>query len=1058
MPLENHAMSADSLSIPAESLLEHREFVRRLARSLVHDEHAAADLVQDTWVEALRRPPTSTSGMRAWLASVVRTRARNKARGEERRTSRELAAAREETDRTEEILRERFALQHKVVEAVLALKEPYKTVVLLHYYEGLTPSAIAARRGAPSGTVRAQLARAHELLRERLDAEFGGARAAWSTGLLGLTRAGGAVLAAKLALLGALCVALGVPTILWVGRSSTKAAPPLVAAAARPLEASPPVEPDPSSTPTAVASARAALPASAQRVPSRPSAPAQARAEIHGRFVLPDGKPANGVSVEVQGTPGNEERVAEFGAPKDWSVPPATTGADGKFSVTLDPPRAFQFIVRAKLGGFCTETWRWNEIEPGASKDLGDVTLRRGGSVAGRVVDAKGRPVPQDWTVRADGVDPHSPSDRERVRAWGPVDRATGEFRLDGLAPGPNNLTASSRAAHGIQGPRVEIRAGEVAHAEIVYDGPDLGSRITVELFAEPSFLVLESPPEIVLQGPGAETRKAKRIPRSQNFAFEGVPPGDYTLAIDDPRFRPWTATGIAPGQTVRADLQGSASLRLTVVDAKTGAAVPRYTATLRFDRTRMRPNTVTLVPHNTDPPENGRFDGLLATSQTLIVGAPGYADLVLPLGDLQRDEARAVKVSLSSGARLSGRVVQGPEKKVLSGVQVYLVPAAPRDRPPRMSLVRTDPAVKSTRSDESGRFAFTTLPAGSFDVVAECRPGIFAKAVGVALGASETKDDVELAYPAFGGLKGRVLGPEGASFEGLSLYARPANESTAQGVRDRPMYFWTPPQDLRTPISADGSYDMDALEAGTTRVTLEFPMVTRPTTGDGFASDLGAWVELGTFDVPHDAVTQRDFDLRSAFPGTARFTATLAGGMAAIGAVVEVQNNNESRPFAAAAVLDDHGQARIGPLPPGSYKLLLRDVDTEWFYFVPNALEIPAAGESSSSVDVPLVSGELSVVDADSGEPLASPQLRIRLDGIPRSPVVGVRRSPWVVIRTDAAGRAKVRLPPGRYWLLHELDVHNPTEEDPKAVAFDWTDQGPSPAVLRLAKPAEAK
>ena len=132
-------MSADSLSIPAESLLEHREFVRRLARSLVRDEHAAQDLVQDTWLEALRRPPHSISGVRAWLASVVRTRARNRARGEARRTTRELAAAREEADRSEHGLHERFAMQHKVVEAVLALREPYKTVVLLHYYEGLSP-------------------------------------------------------------------------------------------------------------------------------------------------------------------------------------------------------------------------------------------------------------------------------------------------------------------------------------------------------------------------------------------------------------------------------------------------------------------------------------------------------------------------------------------------------------------------------------------------------------------------------------------------------------------------------------------------------------------------------------------------------------------------------------------------------------------------------------------------------------------------------------------------------------------------------------------------------
>jgi RNA polymerase sigma-70 factor (ECF subfamily) len=1046
MPSENPAMSADSLSIPAESLLEHREFVRRLARSLVRDEHAAQDLAQDAWLEALRRPPRSSSGLRAWLASVVRTRARNKARGEARRTSRELAAAREETDRSEHGLHERFAMQHKVVEAVLALREPYKTVVLLHYYEGLSPSAIAARRGAPSGTVRAQLTRAHELLRERLDAEFGGARAAWAAGLLALARRTG--LAHTLALLGALGVALGIPAILWVGRSSPKTAPPLAASAARSLEASPPVEPEPASAPASVASARAVVPSETQRVSARPDAPAQARAEIHGRFSLPDGKPANGVSVEVEGSPANDERVAAYGAPKDWSVPPAATGADGKVSMTLDPPRAFQFFVRAKLEGFCTETWRWIEIEPGASKDLGEVTMRRSGSVAGRIVDTKGRPVQQSWTVQAESLDRDPRSGREPVRAWISADRATGEFRLEGLAPGPNKLRINP-FVHGIQEARVEIRVGELAHAEIVYDGPDLGSRITVSIVAEPIVAVLDSPPEIVLQGPGAEERKAKLVPGSQNFVFEGIPPGDYTLVIDDPRFRPWTAKHVEPGHSVKADLQGSASLRLSVVDARTGETVPRYTATLRLDRTRMRPNTFTLVPNNTDPPEDGRFDGLLATSQTLIVGAPGYADLVLPLGDLKPDELRAVEASLSNGASISGRVVQGPAKKTLSGVEVYIVPAVPRDGSFRMVAPRKYAPPKSTRTDESGRFEFTMLPAGTFDVVAECRPGIVAEADGVALGASDRKGDIELTLPALGHLRGRVLGPGGASFEGLSVYARPAKESTEQGIRDLPTHrYWTPPQDLWTPIAADGSYVIDALEAGATQVTLEFPMVVRPTMIDGVSHETGAWMELGTLDVRPDADTQRDFDLRSAFPGTARFTATLAGGAAAIGAVVEVQNDNEIRPIAAAAMLDDHGQARIGPLPPGSYKLLLRGVDTEWFYFAPTALEIRPAGESHSSVEVPLASGDLIVVNADSGDPLASSQLQIRLDGNPRSPAVA--------IHTDAAGRAKVRLPPGRYRLGHGSDVED--GNDPGAIAFDWSDHGAMPAVLRLGKPAEAK
>ena len=1045
MPSENPRMSADSLSIPAESLLEHREFVRRLAQSLARDEHAAQDLVQETWLEALRRPPHSTSKLRAWLASVVRTRARNKARGEARRTSSEQAAAREEADRSEHRLRERFAMQHKVVEAVLALREPYKTVVLLRYYEGLSPSAIAARRGAPSGTVRAQLTRAHELLRERLDAEFGGERAAWSAWLLALARPRGMALGPKLALVGALCLAAAIPAALHLASPSGKTAPPLAASRPRDLvAATPAVDPGSLAVPASAASDRAAIPGEAREVVASRTAPVLPSAEIRARFLLPDGSPAKGVSLAVEGRALDHELLEKFGAPKDWSVPVAESGSDGSLSIPLDPPPAFTFFARAALDGFCSEEWRWNAIDPGTTKDLGDVTLRPGGAVVGRIVDVRDRPVQQAWIVYAEGVNPASTSGKEPVRGRAQADRATGEFRIDGLAAGPNKLTAYARVASWIQGPSVEIRAGEVVHADIRYDGPDLGSRITVRLSTEPGFLVDESPPEVVLEGPGIETR---RLRGSRNLAFEDVPPGVYALSIDDPRFRAWSATGVAPGQDVSAKLLGSASLHLSVVDAKTGEAVPRYSAIVHFDRTDWRPNTVALVPRDTDPPEDGRFDGLLASDQTLIVASPGYADLVLPLAGLRPDEVREVQARMSHGATLSGRVVQGAAKKTLPGVEVHLVPAVPRDAAFRLLPSRTSPDVRSTRSDENGRFVFTLLPSGTFDVVAEWRPGIVAEADGVPLGATETKEDVELALPAVGRLRGRVLGPEGASYEGLSLYARPARETTEEGSKDLPTYrCWTPPQELRAPLSADGSFDL-SLEAGANQVTLEFPMVLRPTGFNSTAHEEGAWVELGTVDVRPDGDTVHDFDLRSAFPGTVRFSATLAGAPA-VGAVVEVLGENELRPISAAAVLDDHGQARIGPLPPRSYKLLLRAADTEWFYCAPSVLEVRAASESRMSVDVPLLAGELNVVNADSGEPFTSPQLLIRLDGNPRSPAAA--------IHTDAEGRAKIRLPPARYLLGRGYDRESGNA--PGAVAFDWTEHGSSPAVLRLERAGEDK
>src|SRR5262245_4080883 len=78
--------------IEIEELLGHAGWLRRLATSLVRDPGAADDLVQDTWIAALRRPPAAEP--RAWLARVARNLAHNARRaGARRATHEELARA-----------------------------------------------------------------------------------------------------------------------------------------------------------------------------------------------------------------------------------------------------------------------------------------------------------------------------------------------------------------------------------------------------------------------------------------------------------------------------------------------------------------------------------------------------------------------------------------------------------------------------------------------------------------------------------------------------------------------------------------------------------------------------------------------------------------------------------------------------------------------------------------------------------------------------------------------------------------------------------------------------
>lgn len=175
---------ANAAQLTPQALVEHRAFVLALARSLTRDDASAEDLAQDALLAGLRHPP-ATSSVRGWLATVLRTRAVDRARGEQRRAARERAVARPEASTSGATSLEQVELQHGVVSAVLALEEPYRSVVVAVYYDGLTPAEYAERRGVPAGTVRAQLSRALAQLRTKLDAQHGDRRA-WSAALLGL--------------------------------------------------------------------------------------------------------------------------------------------------------------------------------------------------------------------------------------------------------------------------------------------------------------------------------------------------------------------------------------------------------------------------------------------------------------------------------------------------------------------------------------------------------------------------------------------------------------------------------------------------------------------------------------------------------------------------------------------------------------------------------------------------------------------------------------------------------------------------------------------------------
>ena len=205
-------MHVDSSRSPTEALPSEAAFVHRLARALLRDAGLAHDVAQDALAQALQQQPVRH--LRGWLAAVTKCLAARVRRDQCERPLREARAARPVANDSEERTVERLRVYRRLTDAVMALPEPYRTAVTLRFFDELPPRAIARRLGLPAATVRQHVHRGLALLRQQLDAEFGGReqwRGAFATLALGKTTvpllAWLPVLVMKKALVGAALVA-----------------------------------------------------------------------------------------------------------------------------------------------------------------------------------------------------------------------------------------------------------------------------------------------------------------------------------------------------------------------------------------------------------------------------------------------------------------------------------------------------------------------------------------------------------------------------------------------------------------------------------------------------------------------------------------------------------------------------------------------------------------------------------------------------------------------------------------------------------------------------------
>jgi RNA polymerase sigma-70 factor (ECF subfamily) len=161
-----------------DELLREVSWLRRLARTLVADPATADDLMGDTlaaW-SAMRTPVHSHRG---WLATVLRHFAERHHRREARRRRAENEASAPRLARATDESLATAELHRNLVDAVLALDEPYRSPIVLRFLDELPLHAVAQRLDVPVETARTRIRRGLDKLRSRLDERHGG-RAAWA--------------------------------------------------------------------------------------------------------------------------------------------------------------------------------------------------------------------------------------------------------------------------------------------------------------------------------------------------------------------------------------------------------------------------------------------------------------------------------------------------------------------------------------------------------------------------------------------------------------------------------------------------------------------------------------------------------------------------------------------------------------------------------------------------------------------------------------------------------------------------------------------------------------
>jgi protocatechuate 3,4-dioxygenase beta subunit len=538
-------------------------------------------------------------------------------------------------------------------------------------------------------------------------------------------------------------------------------------------------------------------------LPGRETVDAPASAETAVTIRLAAGVAVTGTVVDETGAPvaGAAVGVARFQG--GGSVHQGrTTGADGSFRAAGLEGRGFH-VTASKEGHVAASV---ADVDPAAGPLT--LTLRRGGSIAGVVVDPDGKAVTA-FRVTTKRTDDDAPPDP--MAAMGFMDFGgnrfndpAGKFRVDGLEPGTWEVTVRATDLAPGRVADVKVEAGKTADVKvamprgavlggIVVRGaagtPVAGAKVSLSTagpFGDMDMDVDLAEPEPGAEPAGEESEQARRVGEAMSmfgggaaavtgddgrFTLKGLEAGTVDLRVKAKGLAPATQKGVpVPSESeVRIVLGEESAIEGTVYDAR---KAPKAGAMVMLQKLPM-----TMKMATTDAKGKYRIGGLAPGKYLFYVmedpaAMAGGAGMNMRSESVELEEGKTLvkDYRIGEGVRVTGRVTRGG--KPVSGAMVMLLPGAGRKDANAAAAVLGGSGFAMSTTTADGTYEITGLAAGVYTAMVQSGNGggpAPGDPIEIVPGATEVRRDIALARNA---VRGIVVDEDGKPVQGVQVTA----------------------------------------------------------------------------------------------------------------------------------------------------------------------------------------------------------------------------------------------------------------------------------------------